>query len=520
MGFGSWLIGAVKTVVKGVATVVTAPFRAFFSKGGRQPPDPQLESTIQAARALRNSQMQFEREIAEQRRRDEREQERRAKKWEKEQAQMRKNHQERMAQLTAQNKEKAAKEEERFRMLMVESENRVKAGEEKFRRYIAAREKRDEEKAKEFAEMQRANQKEQDRLRKEQQERLHKMEKQLQAAQAQHRKEVGTMELKVLDEHGKLLKERLQNKTEKCNELVDEYESMDKRYQNQTKKITQEKERLAKRGFKNVKDGSVLVLLGRTGTGKSVLTNRLSGDDSKKGNEGLAKSSRSHISCSTHPEIIPCERLGSKTLYTVDSGGFADTEERDEDHTNMLCKFLRGCGGINAFVLTVNCADPRITRETKEALKIYEDCFGADFYKHMFIVGTHVDAGSSELDAWESDEIDPRAQLVQALQLKRNKELSKSDREGIPVVPIGMGNYEGALKSIWSLLETKFRCKITHKKLESPLQRLENTTKKIDLKCKEFKKEIDAFVVEVESIAERLTLVKNQIIAKGGIPSF
>merc|ERR1711934_522055 len=233
------------------------------------------------------------------------------------------------------------------------------------------------------------------------QKREDRMEQQHKANQEQHRKEIESMATKLLNEHGRVLKERFQNKTEKREELKKKYDKVDKRYRNQTKKITIEKKRLIEMRFKDVQDGYVLVLLGRTGTGKSVLTNRLAGDDSDRANEGPARTSRAGKSCTTAPEISTCTKIGDKTLYTVDSGGFADTEDRDENHTNMLCKFLRGCGGINAFVLAVNCADPRITGETKKALEIYEDCFGADFYKRVIIVGTRVDADSPESDDWD-----------------------------------------------------------------------------------------------------------------------
>merc|ERR1711934_1047543 len=290
------------------------------------------------------------------------------------------------------------------------------------------------------------------------QKREDRMEQQHKANQEQHRKEIESMATKLLNEHGRVLKERFQNKTEKREELKKKYDRADKRYRNQTKKITIEKKRLIEMRFKDVQDGYVLVLLGRTGTGKSVLTNRLAGDDSDRANEGPARTSRAGKSCTTAPEISTCTKIGDKTLYTVDSGGFADTEDRDENHTNMLCKFLRGCGGINAFVLAVNCADPRITGETKKALKIYEDCFGADFYKRMIVVGTKVDAGSEELYDWDNEEFcakNLRDKLVRAVKLNENEELSKSDRKGIPVVPIGLENYEGAVAEIRSLLKTK-----------------------------------------------------------------
>merc|ERR1719201_1166157 len=277
-----------------------------------------------------------------------------------------------------------------------------------------ARANRDAEKAKDLLKLEKEKQKQLDVLKKEQEKRLLAMEKQHQTNKKQHQQEIDGMKMQMLNENGRALKKSLQNKIENGVELQKKYDQVDKRYRKQIEKIATEKKRLIEMRFRDVQDGYVLVLLGRTGTGKSVLTNRLAGDDSERGDKGSAKASIKGKSCTTAPEIIPCKKIGGRTLYTVDSGGFADTEDRDENHTNMLCKFLRGCGGINAFVLTVNCADPRITGETKEALKIYEDCFGADFYKRMIVVGTHVDHNSTELYDWDDGTLDLRAELVKA----------------------------------------------------------------------------------------------------------
>merc|ERR1719174_1009592 len=436
---------------------------------------------------------------------------------------MQRRHDEQMAKYNANQKEEAAKQEKRFQKQQMVYLNHLKAAEDRHRQDIAAREKRDAEKAKDLLKLEKEKQKQLDVLKKEQEKRLLAMEKQHQTNKKQHQQEIEGMKEQMLNENGRALKESIQNKDEKRAELQKKYDQVDKRYRNQTKKITIEKKRLIEMRFKDVQDGYVLVLLGRTGTGKSVLTNRLAGDDSDRANEGPARTSRAGKSCTTAPEISTCTKIGGKTLYTVDSGGFADTEDRDENHTNMLCKFLRGCGGINAFVLTVNCADPRITRETKEALKVYEECFGADFYKRVIIVGTHVDADSPELDDWKDGTFGAkslRTELVQALKLNENKQLSKSDRKGIPVVPIGVKNYTGAVTAIHSLLKTKLRFKITHPDLNSPLDKLEEKNQEILKSCEEVKEEMDQFVSEVSSLATRLDAVQKKIIEKGGIPSF
>merc|ERR1712032_1768054 len=414
----------------------------------------------------------------------------------------------------------AAKQEKRFQKQQMVYLNHLKAAEDRHRQDIAAREKRDAEKAKDLLKLEKEKQKQLDVLKKEQEKRLLAMEKQHQTNKKQHQQEIDGMKEQMLNENGRALKESIQNKDEKRAELQKKYDQVDKRYRKQTEKIATEKKRLIEMRFRDVQDGYVLVLLGRTGTGKSVLTNRLAGDDSERGDKGSAKASIKGKSCTTAPEIIPCTKIGGKTLYTVDSGGFADTEDRDEDHTNMLCKFLRGCGGINAFVLTVNCADPRITGETKEALKIYEDCFGADFYKRMIVVGTHVDHNSTELYDWDDGTLDLRAELVKALKLNENKELSKSDRKGIPVVPIGLKNYKGAVAAIRSLLKTKLCDKIAHPDLSSPLDKLKKKNEKILKDRAEVKGELDQSEREVVSLTNRLASVKKEIIDKGGKPSF
>merc|ERR1712032_1785838 len=414
----------------------------------------------------------------------------------------------------------AAKQEKRFQKQQMVYLNHLKAAEDRHRQDIAAREKRDAEKAKDLLKLEKEKQKQLDVLKKEQEKRLLAMEKQHQTNKKQHQQEIDGMKEQMLNENGRALKESIQNKDEKRAELQKKYDQVDKRYRKQTEKIATEKKRLIEMRFRDVQDGYVLVLLGRTGTGKSVLTNRLAGDDSERGDKGSAKASIKGKSCTTAPEIIPCTKIGGKTLYTVDSGGFADTEDRDEDHTNMLCKFLRGCGGINAFVLAVNCADPRITGETKKALEIYEDCFGADFYKRVIIVGTRVDADSPESDDWDDGTLDLRSKVEQALNLKSNKELSASDRKGIPTIPIGVENFEEAVEEIQSLLKTKFRNKITDPVLNSPIDKLEKVTQKIQKTCAEVQAEIDKFVSEMRSLECRLEMIQKKITEKGWVQTF
>ena len=435
-------------------------------------------------------------------------------------AQMQREHEEQMRMYSAQFRREAQRKHERtvfqVQMQARESERKI---------YEQQREMRQRDKAalEKIEKMRQNNEAEYRKLEDELRQKERQFQRKLEAQTAENAEKLVAQKIDSLQEMSKSVQTCIAEMERRHGELEKRHAEVAEKYAEQQKKVRSEETRLAKLGCTDVKNGHILVLLGRTGTGKSVLTNRLSGDDSKLGNKGLAKTSRSHKSCTTAPEIFPCKKFGGRTLYTVDSGGFADTEDRDEDHTNMLCKFLRGCGGINAFVLTVNCADPRITRETKEALKVYEECFGADFYKRVIIVGTHVDADSPELDDWKDGTFGAkslRTELVQALKLNENKQLSKSDRKGIPVVPIGVKNYTGAVTAIHSLLKTKLRFKITHPDLNSPLDKLEEKNQEILKSCEEVKEEMDQFVSEVSSLATRLDAVQKKIIEKGGIPSF
>merc|ERR1712087_640866 len=58
---------------------------------------------------------------------------------------------------------------------------------------------------------------------------------------------------------------------------------------------------------------------------------------------------------------------------------------------NRLCKYLKGCGGINAFVLERNGANARFDAAFQAMLREYHAMFGNDFFTRLVIVATHVE---------------------------------------------------------------------------------------------------------------------------------
>ena len=252
----------------------------------------------------------------------------------------------------------------------------------------------------------------------------------------------------------------------------------------QLAEIQAERQRLDKLNFKEVQDGYVFVLLGKTGVGKSTFTNRIYGDTSRRADKGPAKTSSSTVSCTTAPEIVKCN-FRNKILHVVDSGGFADTEGRDSEHANNLCEFLNGCGGINAFVLLLNSQEPRMTAETINALLEYEKIFGTVMYKQLVVVVTRVDKGENLLD-YKEDNTEKQLRNSIATKLKlHEKGLSQGEIATLPVIPIGRQHYKPALDQVSTQLQTRVQTKFGTTELRSPLNQLQSELNELMTKYKE-----------------------------------
>jgi len=278
----------------------------------------------------------------------------------------------------------------------------------------------------------------------------------------------------------------------------------------QIAEIQSERQRLGKLNFKEVENGHVLVLLGKTGVGKSTFTNRIYGDTSKKANEGPAKTSSSTASCTTAPQIVQCN-FRNETLHVVDSGGFADTEGRDAKHANNLCEFLNGCGGINAFVLLLNSQEPRITSETINALLDYENIFGTVMYKQLVVVATRVDEGDN-LEDYEEDEIEVQLRNTIVTKLKlREKGFGQGDIEKLPVIPIGRRHYKPALDQLSTQLQTRIRQKFGTSELRSPLEEMQSKHNELISKCQKEESDLEDCAQVVANLRREIEGLKKAL---------
>jgi len=330
---------------------------------------------------------------------------------------------------------------------------------------------------------------------------LELQKKEAQYAQAQRSALQTQLALKI-----KLL-EAARAKQSKLQKIVTEIAKCNAR---QLAEIQAERQRLNKLNFKAVENGSVFVLLGKTGVGKSTFTNRLYGDTSRRADKGPAKTSSATVSCTTDPEIIKCDFRG-KVLHVVDSGGFADTEGRDIQHANNLCEFLNGCGGINAFVLLLNSQEPRMTAETINAVLGYEKIFGNAMYKQLLVVATRVDKGEN-LEDYREDNIGSKLRDCIATKLKlHEKGMSASEIKALPVIPIGRQHYQPALEQMDRQLQTRARNKFGTTELRSPLSQMQGKQEELMSQYKKQQTALSNCAQGAENLSREVDGLRNAI---------
>ena len=104
-------------------------------------------------------------------------------------------------------------------------------------------------------------------------------------------------------------------------------------------------------------------------------------------------------------------------------------------HSNRLCQYLKGCGGINAFVLVRNGANVRFDAAFQSMLKEYHAMFGDAFFARLVIVATHVEGFIKMRFEQNQQEKALRDDICGLFGLNL----------AIPVIPIGFEEYRVSL---------------------------------------------------------------------------
>jgi len=354
-------------------------------------------------------------------------------------------------------------ERQRHKQELAEQRRQRKAEQQRYRQQLAAQRRRENElKAQRVAEQKRYQQqlREQERIRKQQ---LAEQKRQRQAEQERYRQELAEKErlrkkqLKVaqqekfrqerihqqqLAEKERIRKEQLAKQRRQQIEQLQSHKQYVITQKLKPKQIelsnlqnqiaTEEESIKGMRLERNDNSKKIIICVGKTGHGKSTFVNRLAGDTSLMADKGPCTTSNSAQSCTKSLQKINCGKL-----CIIDCPGWADSGGADRHHSNNLCAFLKGCGGINGIVLVRNATEYRFDADFQKKLKHLANIFGDDLWDNLIIVLTHVEKGIGQTQFIQNNKAD-----------EMRREIAKLSHKNIayPIIAVGLDNYKDKLR--------------------------------------------------------------------------
>merc|ERR1711892_1486226 len=143
----------------------------------------------------------------------------------------------------------------------------------------------------------------------------------------------------------------------------------------------------------NVKgdDRMKLLIIGKTGTGKSSLCNVITGHDM---DSDIFPVSAKAVSCtqSTQFANVNFNANVGRPISLIDTIGFDDPKkDKDADIIGELVHQLKNnCDYVNLFMIAVNGQNPRLDGALMGMIRIFEGMFGQEFWKQTVIVFTRI----------------------------------------------------------------------------------------------------------------------------------
>merc|ERR1719334_219166 len=154
--------------------------------------------------------------------------------------------------------------------------------------------------------------------------------------------------------------------------------------------------------------------------------------------KGGCETSGNGKSCTQKNAKIVIQVDGQK-VTVVDTPGYGDSLGGDRDHCNRLCEYLKGCGGINSFVLVRNGAVVRFDMAFQNMLEEYYEMFGQTFFERLIIVATRIESFTKMQYEQNNQESALREDICKHFNLKDLK---------IPVIPIGFEKYNESIEAL------------------------------------------------------------------------
>lgn len=134
-----------------------------------------------------------------------------------------------------------------------------------------------------------------------------------------------------------------------------------------------------------------LLIIGKTGTGKSALCNKISG---QKFNSDIFPVSGEAASCTQNTALGAINFNGDpeKLIGLIDTIGFDDPNNDTDIRiiTELVGKLRNKCSYMNLFGIAVNGQSPRLDGSLVAMIRIFEEMFGEHFWRQCVLIFTRM----------------------------------------------------------------------------------------------------------------------------------
>ena len=271
-----------------------------------------------------------------------------------------------------------------------------------------------------------------------------------------------------------------------------------------------------------------MVILGKTGAGKSSLANVLLGRDKSYENDDydngcfLVKD----VWTPTTKATCPLQRhwLGDLTkpkVTIIDTPGFGDVPEEDEKTIKGLVDWLKNkIKFVDVFMIAIPKSENRLTNSMREMLKLFQTMFGDEFWMNTILVATmwpydqrSIDRRENRTEKWWVDSLN---QHVFKKELKVNQKLDAVfiDTFFNQDDTLEREKFEENTSRLWNFAmkvqNNSFECKDI-KIAITQIRQLQDENYKIERQSKLKDEQINVLQEEINRQFDKIQLIRNQL---------